>query len=81
MSLPPSPFPFGIGVLSLAPCMGNLADLSSMSPVGLSRTWISLKLESVVSLSSGGLDSVVEEEPPLSREAGTDGICDEDECA
>lgn len=61
--------------------MGNLADLSSKSPVGLSRTWISLKVDSVVSLSSGGLDSVVEEEPPLSTEAGTGGICEDDECA
>lgn len=62
--------------------MGKAAFLSSMSPVGLKRTWISLKVDSVVSLSSGGLDSVVVEgEPPLLWEAGMGSICEEGECA
>ena len=60
-------------------------DLTSMSPLSptLTSTCISLKVESVVSLSSDGLVlCVVEGEPPRLRVAGgTGSICEKDECA
>lgn len=56
--------------------------MSPLSPT-LTSTCISLKVESVVSLSSDGLVlCIVEGEPPRLREAGgTGSICEKDGCA
>lgn len=87
LPLPPSPpFPLGRGVSWAARCMeSRTGDLTSMSPLSptLTSTCISLKVESVVSLSSDGLVlCIVEGEPPRLRVAGgTGSICEKDGCA